>query len=224
MSPTPPHFGSSSLSLSFSLHVQFAGFSSESLCERIMDAQSSVLVTAGRSSLSFGRAVWRDSGTRTQFAEALRGCKNDQAVRGLCSNTSSLLVDASHHLFAPPPFFYNIQMVFTEERSWSTWNRLWMRLWRSAGKSRSHSKANGFPNLSNHPCLRSLLLVMGLNPWHMSHWTHKHTPSKAVVREVEETQRLVSTLRGCWATWSARVHQGSPNTLSPVATWAEAGC
>lgn len=30
-------------------HVQFAGFSSESLCERIMDAQSSVLVTAGKS-------------------------------------------------------------------------------------------------------------------------------------------------------------------------------
>lgn len=30
--------------------VQFAGFSSESLCERIMDAQSSILVTAGRSS------------------------------------------------------------------------------------------------------------------------------------------------------------------------------
>lgn len=35
--------------LVFSLHVQFAGFSSESLCERIMDAQSSVLVTAGGS-------------------------------------------------------------------------------------------------------------------------------------------------------------------------------
>lgn len=30
--------------------VQFAGFSCESLCERIVDAQSSVLVTAGRSS------------------------------------------------------------------------------------------------------------------------------------------------------------------------------
>lgn len=44
------HISSSLLSLSFFLHIQFAGFSSESLCERIMDAQSSVLVTAGRSS------------------------------------------------------------------------------------------------------------------------------------------------------------------------------
>uniref|UniRef100_A0A8D3CY55 Propionate--CoA ligase n=1 Tax=Scophthalmus maximus TaxID=52904 RepID=A0A8D3CY55_SCOMX len=45
-STAPPPFSSSSLSLCLSLIVQFAGFSSESLCERIIDTQSSVLVTA----------------------------------------------------------------------------------------------------------------------------------------------------------------------------------
>lgn len=42
---TSPPLSFSSL---FLFHVQFAGFSSESLCERIMDAQSNILVTAGR--------------------------------------------------------------------------------------------------------------------------------------------------------------------------------
>lgn len=40
------------------------------------------------------------------------------------------------------PSLCNIQTVFTEGRSWSTWNRLRTRLWRSAGKSRSCWNAN----------------------------------------------------------------------------------
>uniref|UniRef100_A0A7N9B246 acetate--CoA ligase n=1 Tax=Mastacembelus armatus TaxID=205130 RepID=A0A7N9B246_9TELE len=49
--------------------IVFAGFSSESLCERIMDAQSSILVTAGRSS-------------RPEFEQPGRGLK-------ICVNTAA---------------------------------------------------------------------------------------------------------------------------------------
>lgn len=38
-----------------------------------------------------------------------------------------------------PPSIWNVQMVFIEERSWSTWSRLHTRLLRSAGKSKAYS-------------------------------------------------------------------------------------
>ncbi len=38
--------------------VQFAGFSSESLCERIMDAQCNILVTAGNVKCFIQLEVW----------------------------------------------------------------------------------------------------------------------------------------------------------------------
>lgn len=39
------------------------------------------------------------------------------------------------------------------------------------GKVSPTYKAHTFSLLSNRPCLHQLL-VMGLSPWHMTHWTH----------------------------------------------------
>lgn len=55
--------------------------------------------------------------------------------------TSSSAPPSSPSIPSPnlSPSFHLIQMVFIEERSWSTWSRLRTRLLRSAGKSKSYS-------------------------------------------------------------------------------------
>lgn len=75
-------------------HVQFAGFSSESLCERIMDAQSSILVTAGRSGSQNSSTRRCDVLERSGAAKMVFKFSSDSK----CSNTFSLLVHRPHHL------------------------------------------------------------------------------------------------------------------------------
>lgn len=98
--------------------MQFAGFSSESLCERIMDAQSSVLVTAGN--------IYR----------LFQTCGQQISTRR-CECPCSLWNIALLYSSRSPFYLSDTQTVFTEGRSWSTWSRFQTKRWRNARKSKS---------------------------------------------------------------------------------------
>lgn len=123
----------------FSLCAQFAGFSSESLCERIMDAQSSVLVTAGTVYL-------------------LKFHRRKTSSAWMWSDVAKAPINDSFDAFFPlcVPHLHHTQMVFTEERSWSTWSRFQMRLWRSVEKSKS---------ISQQPCLHRVAEDPAFTAW-----------------------------------------------------------
>lgn len=85
-------------------------------------------------------------------------------------------------------YLRDTQMVFTEERSSSTWNRFQTRLWKSAGKSRSclHTR----PTVFQFPATTRIYTNAAGNrahpgTWHTKH-THTHREQSSVIRETEE--------------------------------------
>lgn len=164
---------SHSCSVFVCLVPQFAGFSSDSLCERIIDAQSCVLVTAGR----FGS---RHTHTRrcvmwTLFCKLWLSRFLDLII---CPPHPSKHLSIHLSTRTPPQ---PLSLLQSESYRWCLSRR-------EADQPQTDCKWGPWEvqakvssaRFHNCPYLHTLL-VMGL--WHMSHWTHAGGMSlSAVVR------------------------------------------
>lgn len=155
-----------------------------------MDAQSSVLVTAGNIYRLF-QTCGQQIGTRR--------CECP------CSPWNIALLYIS-----PSPFHLSdTQTVFIEGRSWSTWSRFQTKRWRNARKSKSCG--------GKCPGSRQLIVFTQAAAGNRT----SHTQYDAV--DCYQAGAGLSDYKGCRATRSIRIHQGSPSRPSPTATRAREG-